>query len=350
MRDCARRSVPFRVLVLALGGAYSGGQAMGQAVVGSGYVPPLPVTAAPGQLLTIYVQDIGANLTAPVDAQSVPLPTSLAGISVRFEQTVGPSPVELPLLSVFPVDSCENGPAWCTHFIGIDLQVPNEMRVVGLAAGGIGRNYVKLTVTGNGASPATVALNAETDQIHVVQYGDSLMGFVVDGVSSSPYAPPAAPVVTHADGALVTPQNPAQPGETVVLYAVGLGFGLARSQDLQLSEPQTGAAPPSPMAGPGVAPIFDFRPNASPSVSFLSRGGPFSGYSGPVAESWAVAGYPGLYQINLTIPAPPSDAMPCGAQGSSVAVQSNLTLDLAGFASFDGAPICVALPAQAATR
>ena len=336
--------------MFALAGARHGGQAVGQAVVGSGYIPPLPIAAAPGQLLTIYIEDIGANLTAPVDAQSVPLPTSLAGISVKFEQTVGPSPIESPMLSVFPVVSCWNGPDWCSHLIGINLQVPYEMRVSGLTAGGVAPNYAKLTVTQNGASTATVALNPLTDQIHIARYGDSLMGLAAAGGSTSPYAPPLAPVVTHADGAPVTAPNPAQPGETVVIYVVGVGFGLAQMQDLQLPEPQTGAAPRSPMKGPGVAPIFDFRPNASPSESLLSRGGPFSSYSGPVAESWAVAGYPGLYQINLTIPEPPSNAAPCGAQGSAVSVQSNLTITLAGFASFDGAPICVALPPQAATR
>ncbi len=350
MRNLARRSVSFAVLVFALAGAHRGGQAVGQAVVGNGYVPPLPIAAAPGQLLTIYVQDMGANLTAPAEAQSVPLPTSVAGISVKFEQTVGPSPIESPVVSAFPLVSCWNGPDWCAHFIGINLQVPYEMRVSGLTAGGVAPNYAKLTVAQNGASTATVALNPFTDQIHIVRYDDSLMGFAAAGGSSSPYAPPLAPVVTHADGAPVTAQNPAQPGETVVIYAVGVGFGLARMQDLQLPEPQTGAAPLSPMTGPGLAPIFDFRPNASPSESLLSRGGPFWGYSGPVAESWAVAGYPGLYQINLTIPMPPSTAAPCGAQASAVSVQSNLTINLAGFATFDGAPICVALPAQAATR
>ena len=350
MRNSARRLVTFAVLVFALAWAHRGGQAVGQAVVGNGYVPTLPVAAAPGQLLTIYVQDMGANLTAPVDAQSVPLPTSLAGISVKFEQTVGPSPVDSPLLSVFPVDSCGLGPDWCTHFIGINLQVPYEMSVA-FPAGGVtpNFNYGKLTVTENGTSSATEDLSVVTDQIHIVRYGDSLTGL-------GPFSPPASslaelmPVVTHADGTRVSEQNPAQPGETVVIYVVGVGDGLARMQDMQLPKPQTGAGPPSPMPGPGVAPIFDFRPNASPSESLPARAGPFSGYAGPVAESWSVARYPGLYQVNVTIPTPPSTAVPCGAPSPSVAVQSNLTIDLAGFASFDGAPICVALPARAATR
>ncbi len=341
---------PFGVLVLAFAVADFGGQAVGQVVVGSGYDSPLPIAAAPGQLLTIYVEGAGANLTGPVHAQSLPLPISLAGISVNFEQTVGPSPVAAPLVSVFPVDSCVQGTPWCVHFIGINLQVPYEMTVTGLAVGGISPNYVRLTVSQNGTPSTTVPLSADPDQIHILRYGDSLMGFVPAQGLSSPYASPQVPVITHANGALVTAQNPAQPGETVVIYAVGLGFGLARTQDIEAPKSQTGAAPPLPMKGPGIAPIFDFRPNASPGESLLSRGGPFSGYSGPVAASWAVAGYAGLYQINLTIPMPPSTAVPCGAQNSSVSVQSNLTINLAGFASFDGAPICVALPAQAEAR
>jgi uncharacterized protein (TIGR03437 family) len=205
MRNSARRLVPFAVLDFALAGARRGGQVVGQAVVGNGYVPPLPVAAAPGQLLTIYVQGMGANLTAPVDAQSVPLPASLAGISVTFEQKFGPSPVDSPLLSVFPVDSCGLGPDWYAHFIGINLQVPYEMSVA-FPAGGVtpNFNYGKLTVTENGSASATADLSVVTDQIHIVRYGDSLTGMVVDysltiDLALVPGAPGSAAVVRAPD-------------------------------------------------------------------------------------------------------------------------------------------------------
>src|SRR5215467_307372 len=55
-------------------------------IVGAGYSAPVPLTVAPGQLVTLFVEGIGASLTQPVRASSVALPTALAGISVTLKQ------------------------------------------------------------------------------------------------------------------------------------------------------------------------------------------------------------------------------------------------------------------------
>ncbi|HEX5432524.1 MAG TPA: hypothetical protein VFW83_11200 [Bryobacteraceae bacterium] len=254
---------------------------------------------------------------------------------MTLEQHLGPSPIAVPLLSVFPLPLCQGPGAPCNDVTGIDLQIPYEMGVP-FIGGGVSPIFIRMMIKKDGAAAETVALSAVTDQIHVLSYDESILGPASLGTG------PGIPVVTHADGSPVTPQSPAQPAETVVIYATGIGAGLAQMQDLQIPKPQTGAALSSAMPGPEVAPGFDFRPNASPSESLFSREGPESGYSGPAVQTWAVAGYPGLYQINVAIPQPPSRLLPCGRL-----VMSNLTIDLSGLSSFDGVGICVALPTAA---
>lgn len=133
---------------------------LAQGIMGSGYTVPLPVQVAPGQLLTIFVQGIGAGLTGQIQAQSLPLPTSLAAISVKIQQSVGPPNIfAAPILAVFPADSCQDQS--CSHFVGINLQIPYEVvPSTILTDTGVSTNTVTLTVSENGAPTTTVGLNA----------------------------------------------------------------------------------------------------------------------------------------------------------------------------------------------
>ena len=83
-------------------------------------------------------------------------------------------------------------------------------------------NFAQLIVSEEGGGQATVEAVPVSDRIHILRVGDTLTSpgkaniddrrrFVFD------------PLVTHADGKLVSSSNPAQAGETLVLYAVGLG-------------------------------------------------------------------------------------------------------------------------------
>ena len=104
-----------------------------------------------------------------------------------------------------------------------------------------------------------------------------------------------APVVTHADGSMVTSFEPAQPGEEVVIYAVGLG-------ETDLSG-MTGQPPSSPIRVP-TAIGYDFRPNAGPSQPQFQIGYGLVPAISPVF-SGMTPGSVGLYQINVIIPYPP---------------------------------------------
>ena len=339
-RDAKRRFIetlagrPRALLLLALGmQIVAPGICQTSNVTGSGYASPLPLAGAPGQLMTIYVQGIGASLTGRVEAQSLPLPTLLAGISVNLQQTLAPlGPIPVPLLAVFPVSSCppelhpSSGP--CGNLTGVDVQIPFELAVPCLSCGGIAQpGLAKLVVSENGMAGSAAGLNPEPDQIHVVRYGDSLLPLPSSCPASGCSIPTSDAVVTHADGSLVTGGKPAQPGETVVIYAVGLAsaYGLSGT-----NAAATGSAAASPLPVEQIATGFDFRPNAAPSMP-LNPGS-------PTAQAWMVVGNVGLYQINVVVPQAPPSLFPCTG-----GVDSNLTIDLGGLSSYDGAQICVAL-------
>ena len=114
--------------------AGSGWAQTGNVVVGGGYSTPVPFPVAPGQVITLLVQGIGANLTQTIKAQGTPLPTTLGGISVTLRQTASvpfPQSAAVPLLEVDPhVSTCNDQPFFagdCGRLTAISLQIPYEM-------------------------------------------------------------------------------------------------------------------------------------------------------------------------------------------------------------------------------
>jgi uncharacterized protein (TIGR03437 family) len=301
-------------------------------VVGAGYSAPAPLTVSPGQVLTIFASGVGTKLTQRVTASTEPLPTTLAGISVSLTQLVSPQgPIPVPLLAVYPFTTCRGrGLLPCSTLLGITLQVPFEL-VVNTPGAGAVSNMAQLTASDDGgATTGAVGLNAVSDQIHVPRFGDTILP---DGG--------AGPVVTHADGTLVSFENPATIGEVLVMYAVGLG---ATNPAVKTGDPG-----PSPAARTvsQFALSFDYRPNATPSSVLLIFP---AGLPGPMQQSrpqsaWLVPGMTGLYQINFQVPAPAGILLSC--VGKVGGMRSNLTVTVIGSNSFDGAEICVTSSAAA---
>ncbi len=157
-------------------------------------------------------------------------------------------------------------------------------------------------------------------------------------------------MVTHADGSNVTSTDPARPGEEVVIYAVGMG--------LPSGPVQTGDVSPSP-AATVERPVYlqyDFRPNATPAISYF---GPSANAALKPTFVGLTPGQVGLYQINVQLPSQFPQVAECGtfSPGSSTSrVNANLTITLgvagggsggisgSAFTSFDGAGICVQPP------
>src|SRR5260370_31300937 len=129
---------------------------------------------APGALISIF----GVNLAPQIAAASqIPLPTSLANVSVRFNNNVF-----APLLFVSPTQ--------------VNAQLPWEV---------VSNGNVTLVVTNNGvdSAPQTVPVSSFSPAIFAVQ-GNA--------------------IAIHADVTLVAPKTaPAVPGETLQLLTTGLG-------------------------------------------------------------------------------------------------------------------------------
>lgn len=181
----------------------------------------VPGPLAPGSLISIFGEGL-AGRTA--QAASLPLPTELGGVSVRINDVLA------PLLFVSPGQ--------------LNLQVPWMLNP--------GPASVVVTVDGAARAPISATV-----------------GTISPGVF----------VVVHANGTLVTPDNPAVPGEVLVAYSNGLG-------------PVTGsvvsgqASPLEPLARTTQAPAVTI--GGSPAV---------------VEFSGLTPGLVGLYQINLRLPA-----------------------------------------------
>jgi len=194
------------------------------------------------------------------------------------------------------------------------------------------------------------------DNLHVLTSCDANSGTATSGngswVDVSTFYNPACPsTVTHADGTLVTASSPAKPGETVVIYAFGLG---ETTPAVKTGEP---TPTPAPVLGPAMpfftrslGLVFDFRVNAGPTRPYVNPTAvrPI-GLSTPEFVG-LTPGQIGLYQINVKLPDtfPPVD--PCTElsviTGNAAAVLpnvalSNLTISMGGVSSFDGAAICV---------
>jgi len=196
---------------------------------------------APNTFLSIY----GTNLSystrgiAPQDIRDGRLPISLGGVSVRIGPSMAPvyyvSPTQVNVL--IPSDLL---PGW------------HELRMLreGWSGPGI---QIKLS----DAAPALFQISPE-------------------------YA-----VATHADYEVITEDSPARPGETVILYATGLGRNA-------LDTPTSN--------------FFDAQEIPNQAV-WIQRMDEFHLWlDGAAADRWRLAyvglapGFAGLYQINLILP------------------------------------------------
>lgn len=304
-------------------------------VVGAGYFAPVPLTVAPGQLVTLFVDGIGASLTQPVRAPSVPLPMALAGISVTLKQYTSETPV--PLLSVQPVSTCTQNPSQrCGTLTAVTVQIPFEVQTLCFVCARPQGPAPELLVTENGRTGATVDLTPLADQIHILTACDLLLPSRLEHINLTGL--PCAPIVTHGDGSLVSATSPAKVGEQLVAYAVGLGATSPAAVTGQRAE----TAPPTVEA---FVIDYNYHTNALPSKPLVFAN---TGEAAPnliPLYSGLTSAFVGLYQINFRVldkplAIPPCDDLATVAPGANV-IQSNLTVSFGGAFSFDGAGICV---------
>lgn len=198
------------------------------AVEGAAFQPFL----APGGISTLF----GENFTDPgveAVAGSLPLPTELAGIRVLVNGVAAP---------LFYVSATQ-----------INFQNPFESSLLS----------ADILVERDGvlSNPFEAAVDPDVPRFFTFTLNEQL-----------------EPVVTHADGSIVTPASPAKPGEVLIAYLTGMGN--------LLNPPATGApATGDPLTTTAVLPTV-----VVDGVEVLAD---FSGWS---------PGYVGLIQVNFPMP------------------------------------------------
>lgn len=206
-------------------------------VVNAGSFAPFTETWAPGELLTLYGSNLAPNpLTV---APQVPFPTTLDGVQVMVNG------VAAPIYYTTPGQISAIVPYAATTTV-VQIQVVNA-----LGQSNVVTNFSGLTAPG--------VLTQSQDGIG---YGD----------------------VEHVDGSLVTPQNPAQIGETVAVYLTGLG-----AVNPLITDGAAGPVNPTSQATNTITAYLDSTSTANSVQATV-------GYAG-LAPTLA-----GLYQVNLTIP------------------------------------------------
>ncbi len=198
-----------------------------------------------GAIATIF----GVNLSTVdgiVQATATPLPTTLGGTSVRIGGILA------PLFAVVRVNGQEQ----------INLHVPFDFIQAALSPGrpSQAQQFVEVVVSSNGVSNAPVLM-----QLAAAQPGI----FVVDGVHGA---------ILDVSNVLISAQNPAAPGDTVVVFATGLGA---------VSNPPP-AGEPASLEALSPTPVF-----ATATVA---------GRPAIVTFSGLAPGFVGLYQVNLVVP------------------------------------------------
>jgi uncharacterized protein (TIGR03437 family) len=188
-----------------------------------------------GALATIFGTHLSINVQGIVGAGSTPLPIHLSGTSVKFNN------FDAPIVAVVNVNGQEQ----------INLQIPWELE---------GQSSATVTINNGLQQSAGVSVTLSPEQPGV---------FAVGGGNGA---------IEHANGQLVTSANPAAPGETVVVFANGLG-----------------AVTPAGVTGSPATASPVQKTVASPAVTI-------AGKPAVVSFSGLTPFFVGLNQINVAVP------------------------------------------------
>jgi hypothetical protein len=274
-------AIPLLIIVMFCGSLLPA-QTNQPSIVDVGYRAPSSPILAPGQVVTLFARGMPGVVRAV--ATSLPLPTSLGGISVIANSTFPGFPNTLPILRVEPYDTeCMAAGPEC-EAVAITVQIPTEgtcpfsdLRCM--------YQMVELKIEANGVYGQVFSVNVDYRfaHVHVLTSDDTVIGSNVclQGGCSRQY------FVTHADGNLVSAGNPAHTGETIIFYAVGLGR----------TTPAVPSGEPAPFPQPRVT------TSLVGTLSYLTNTGDVV-YLSPIAPRLAelVTGYVGMYQLNFTLP------------------------------------------------
>ena len=272
---------------------------------------PPKITVAPGQIVTLFVRGLDVP---PAVSKSDPLARELSGVYVLLEDGNNNWSQKLPLMRI--------GTGGCSQVTcrdnNIVAQIPYDM-----PAGTLQRPpYPRLTVYKNGKPGLTEEVVYASAVPRILS---SCVAALVDDWPPSRTGG-CRPMVTRQDGSLVSSENPFVPGETITIYAWGLGA----------TDPlvEAGAAVKQPAST-----LARYRVRVCYNCGGLPEGGFYSAV-GPWFDPEYVGlavGSAGLYQINVKTPPPPPDSVvrAPGPIGAAVFYfSSSVSLEFSIFGAF----------------
>jgi uncharacterized protein (TIGR03437 family) len=221
-----------------------------------------------GSLVSIFGTNLGSTLAA---ADSVPFSTQLGGVSVTFG---GKSAA---MRNVIPG----------SQFSQLNVQIPYDVLPSGTTSGSVD---VVVTVNGTPSAPKKVSIIPAAPGVFSIPAG---AGY---GVLITNDGKIAAPV--SASGSIGVPTRPIARGETCFFYAAGLGAM-------------------TPPLKEGAVDLSALHNAVVPTVLV-------GGITAQVAFAGAAPQFPGVYQLNITIPqnAPTGDNVPLQIQSADGTVTS----------------------------
>lgn len=319
------------LLIIVMAGAQGFAQSS-PIIASAGYSSPAPLEAAPGQVVTMFVRDVPRGADGRLrseTASGLPLPTVLGGISVAINQTSGT--LNAPIFAVRQESECQAAgveEASCL-LTAIQIQVPYNLTAdISLSPTRrvIYGPLAQARIDVDGRSGRSFALQPLPDNAHVLTSCDLSW--------DTSAGKECRRSVYHADGTVADANAPAKPGETVVVYAYGLGPTRANTV---AGNAATAAAPVIDLLGaPRLTAALqkDFL-NASSSSPRVFADSRTLGDVIPIAFTGLMAGGVGVYQVNITLPQD-SASYPCGGD-----VRSNSILNLSSLQGTESIALCI---------
>lgn len=294
------------------------GQTSRGAVLQPGYrIGDNPITVAPLQILNLPVLglEISASQMGVVRRDTeghYPYESDGVRITVRGQTAAAEWPASIVQLNR---QTCTQTTTSCEPVASVTALLPEELQTL---AGGA----ATLSVWKHNAQIASVPLRVISDQLRILNSCDdvglapSLFGQVP--TSECAYA------ITHVSGFRVTPEDPAVPGETLIVWVSGAGSPdpeSASSRALKLRyTPQF---------------TFHYGVNAPPVMAPFAN----AGAAAPALSAATFRDFPQT-QINLVLPASGRN-LNIPACNPAEGIRTNLTISVTGLASSDGAGICI---------